>query len=169
MAAAGAFFLFILPVRAEGIDNVFQPSATPKPVPSFVFEDETGTQHALSDYRGKFILLNVWATWCPPCAEEMPALDALQAHFDARRLVVIPLSENANDGIVNAFYRTHNIKHLPIALDSAARATTAFSLRGLPVTLLIDRAGNEIARAEGSVDWRNEKTLLFIHHKMGDN
>ena len=99
----------------------------------------------------------------------MPALDALQAHFDTRRLVVIPLSQNSGDGIVSAFYRGRNIKRLPLAIDTAQRAMSALSLSGLPATLLIDSTGNEVARIEGSIDWNSQKTLLFIHHKMGDN
>ena len=159
----------MLPARAADIENVFLSVEPPRPVPPLVFEDETGAQQALADYRGKFVLLNVWATWCPPCAQEMPALDALQAHFDTRRLIVIPLSENSGDGIVSAFYRRRNIKNLPIAIDAAQRAPAALSLRGLPASLLIDASGNEVARAEGNIDWQSQKTLLFIHHKMGDN
>ncbi|MFA4994154.1 MAG: TlpA disulfide reductase family protein [Bdellovibrionales bacterium] len=164
-----AFALLILcsPARADEGTAFFRSTTPPQLVPSLVFEDESGAQHTLADYRGKFILLNVWATWCPPCAEEMPALDALQTKFDPKKFMVLPLAENSNDGIVSAFYRAHNIRHLPIALDAASRATSALSLRGLPVTILINPAGNEIARAEGNIEWNNPKTLLFIHHKLG--
>ena len=134
-------------------------------MPPMVFEDGNGTQHALSDYRGRFVVLNVWATWCPPCVREMPSLEKLQKNFDPRRLIVLPLSEDRGDGVVGVFYRNHGLTHLPIALDTAGRAPSALHFHGLPTTLIIDPQGQEIARIDGEIDWDSPEVLNFLRKR----
>ncbi len=136
-------------------------------MPPMVFEDGNGTQHALSDYRGRFVVLNVWATWCPPCVREMPSLEKLQKNFDPRRLIVLPLSEDRSDGVVGVFYRNHGLTHLPIALDTAGRAPSALHFHGLPTTLIIDPQGQEIARIDGEIDWDSPEVLGFLRKRTG--
>lgn len=164
-----AAFVFLLSASPALAENPFSLTTTPQLAPSLVFEDEGGAEHALSDYRGRFVLLTLWATWCPSCAKEMPALDALQNAFDPQKLVVLPLSEDSETEVVAAFYRLHGVKHLAIALDKTSHAPSALFLRGLPTTLVIDPLGYEIARVEGDTDWTSPKTLLFLRQKIGDN
>lgn len=128
-------------------------SAPPVAVPPLVFEDADGIQHALSDYRGRFVLLNIWATWCAPCVGEMQSLETLQKNFDEKKLIVLPLSENRDAASITAFYRAKNISRLPVAIDKAGTARQALRLRGMPTTILIDDKGMEIARKEGDADW----------------
>ncbi|MDD3371162.1 MAG: TlpA disulfide reductase family protein [Alphaproteobacteria bacterium] len=141
-------------------------SFAPKPAPPLVFRDAEGTQHALSDYRGRYVLLHIWATWCPYCVGEMATLDALQGRTNPQRLTVIPLSEDHTDGAVGAFYRTHNITHLPVALDTAGRAPGAFKLPGLPSSVVIDPQGREVARLEGLTDWASPEAEDFLKNAM---
>jgi thiol-disulfide isomerase/thioredoxin len=152
--------------RAEGLSNHVQRIDPPQKMPPLVFEDAHGAQHSLGDYRGKFVLLNIWATWCVPCVSEMPSLDALQRSADPARLAVIPLSEDRGDSVVGAFYKTHKITHLPIAVDHAGIAPSALKLRGLPTTLLIDPQGREVARIEGDEDWNSADAAYFLKSQM---
>lgn len=138
-------------------------------VPSVIFEDVEGAQHALSDYRGRFVILNIWATWCPSCAKEMASLDLLQDKFDTQKLIVLPLSENVDNGAVEAFFRLQGIKRLPIMYDVAMRARSVLHLQGLPTTLIIDPRGLEVARVEGDLNWAGEEMLGFLRDKMKDN
>lgn len=162
-----AFFVLFLPAHAFTIDDYL--TIPPQRVPPLVFIDADSTDRTLSDFRGKFVLLNVWATWCPPCAKEMPQLEAIQKEFDPQKLVVLPLSEDSDEDIVRAFYRKHELKRLPIAMDKALRATSSLRLRGLPTTLVIDREGNEILRIEGSLDHTSVEISHFLRHRIGAN
>lgn len=164
-AAVLAFFFLLLPAQAADFGERFLSS--PHPAPSFVFWDSEGSAHALSDFRGKFVILSVWATWCPPCALEMPSLDDLQQRFDPRDLVVIPVSQDAENAAIRAFYLRHGLRNLPVMIDVALNSTSALRLQGLPTTLVIDREGNEIARVEGNIDWTSPKSLAFLRERMG--
>ena len=137
----------------------------PRPMTPLVFENEGGAQHALADYRGRFVLLNVWATWCVPCVAEMPSLESLQKKMGPA-LTVLPLSEDRDGKSVTAFYALHRIKHLPTAIDHAGTAPSALKLQGLPTTLLIDAEGNEIARIEGDQQWDSEAALEFLRAQI---
>ena len=155
-------FVCMSQARAEGLSDHVKRIDPPRKMPSLVFEDGDRQQHTLADYRGKFVLLNIWATWCVPCVSEMPSLDALQKTFDPAKLVVIPLSEDRGDSTVNAFYARHKITHLPVAVDHAGTAPSALKLNGLPTTLLIDPQGNEIARIEGDEKWDADASMTFL-------
>jgi thiol-disulfide isomerase/thioredoxin len=131
-----------------------------------VFEDAEGGQHALSDFRGRFVLLHVWATWCAYCIKELPSLDALQSRFDPQKVVVIPLSADDKDGIVKPFYASLKLANLPLALDTAGRAQAAYRLPGLPSTVVIDPQGRELARVEGMTDWASPEAQGFLQNVM---
>jgi thiol-disulfide isomerase/thioredoxin len=125
LALIAALAIFVaLPAHAA-----FQNIDPPQKLPPLVFEDRAGKQHSLSDYKGEYILLNVWASWCPPCVKEMGSLDALQKIADPQKLRVVALSEDRDADTVPAFYKIHNLTHLPIAIDSAGTAPTVFHLQ----------------------------------------
>lgn len=142
------------------------PTEPPRAVPSFVFEDASHQQHTLADYRGRYVLLNIWATWCSPCVKEMPSLDGLEQKMGGAKFTVLPVSEDRTADAIGAFYRGHGLTHLPQMIDEAGIAPSNFDMRGLPTTLLIDPQGKEIARAEGDVDWMAPETLAFIQARM---
>ena len=158
--------LAVLPARGEGLSDHVLRVDPPQKMPPLVFEDAHGAQHALSDYRGRFVLLNIWASWCVPCVSEMPSLDALQKKFGSERLAVVPLSEDRSGDVVDAFYIHNKIKHLPVAVDHAGTAPTVLRLHGLPTTLLIDQEGREVARIEGDENWDSEAAVTFLRAQM---
>jgi thiol-disulfide isomerase/thioredoxin len=126
----------------------------PKPIPELQFEDATGRQRSLADFRGKLVLLNIWATWCAPCREEMPALDRLQAKLAGPGFEVVAVSvDQQGPEIARKFFAETGVKALPLYIDRSAQAAFKLGTPGLPATLLVDRSGREIGRHLGPATW----------------
>ncbi|SFA56400.1 Thiol-disulfide isomerase or thioredoxin [Paracoccus halophilus] len=135
----------------------------PTPVPATEFTDPEGGTHSLADYKGQVVLLNFWATWCAPCREEMPSLDALQAEMGGEDFQVVTIATGHNPpAAITKFLTETGIENLPLLLDPRQKLAREMGVLGMPVTVLIDRDGNEIARLIGGADWASEtaKTLI---------
>ncbi|MBB2162034.1 TlpA family protein disulfide reductase [Gluconacetobacter sacchari] len=130
-------------------------TAAPRPLPDLGFVDGSGAARHLADWHGRIVVLNLWATWCQPCVAEMPALAALARQVaPAGDIAVLPVSiDHGGVDLVRRFYRTHAIEGLPVLCDPDMRIPTALREEGVPVTLVIDRAGREVARIVGPVRW----------------
>ena len=127
---------------------------TPRPLPELNFVDGTGARRSLADFRGRVILLNVWATWCLPCREEMPALDRLQAALGGPDFEVVPLSiDRGGVSAVRSFYGELELRALRIYVDASGEALTKLGAVGIPLTLLVDRDGRELWRVVGPAEW----------------
>ena len=127
------------------------------------FVTEDGTRMDLADFQGKVILLNVWATWCVPCREEMPTLDALQANLGSDRFEVVPLSiDRAGVPPVRRFYDAIGITDLGMYIDKTMLSATALRSVQLPTTLLIDAKGQELGRLVGPAEWDDPKMVDFL-------
>jgi len=126
----------------------------PKPVATVAFDDAEGRSRTLADFKGKVVLLNIWATWCIPCRKEMPALDRLQGAMGGPDFEVVPVSIDRG-GIekVRAFYGEIGVRHLAMYMDVSGQAQRALGAVGLPTTLVIDRAGQEVGRVIGPAEW----------------
>lgn len=137
--------------------------AAPRALPDITFADETGMSLHLRDWRGRFVLLNMWATWCGPCRVEMPALDRLQAQLGNERFEVLALSiDRAGPPVVRSFYDDIGIKHLRIFIDRTMRAARDLGVSGLPTTILIGPDGRELARHLGPVEWDQPGMVAFL-------
>lgn len=135
----------------------------PKPVPTVDFVDGQGRPRTLADFTGKIVLLNVWATWCGPCREEMPTLDRLQAQLGGSDFQVLALSvDHAGAQVVRDFYREIGIQHLELYIDDSARASRRLNAFGLPVTLLLDRQGRELGRKLGAAEWDSPEVIEYL-------
>ena len=134
------------------------------------FEDVDGNKMTLKDTNGQFRLVNFWATWCAPCREEMPALDALQVEMGGEDFQVMTIATGRNrlSGI-NKFYAKAEVTHLPILLDPKGKLATRMGALGLPVTVLLDREGHEIARLTGGADWASENAMAVLKALMDAN
>lgn len=129
--------------------------------------NEKGEESTLDSYKGRFILVNVWATWCFSCRQEMPDLDALQGKFDPDKLLVMPISvDRKGIDAVMPFYDRTNIKHLPIFLGSGMQAITTFGERGIPFSILLDPEGKEFGRILGPVKWDAEDFVAYLQDKI---
>ncbi|MCV6548213.1 MAG: TlpA family protein disulfide reductase [Cohaesibacter sp.] len=129
--------------------------------------NEKREKSTLQSYEGRFLLVNVWATWCFSCRVEMPDLDALQGKFDPKKLLVMPISIDRN-GIdaVMPFYDRTNIQHLPIFIASGMQAITTFGERGIPFSVLLDPKGKEIGRILGPVKWDADDFVAYLQDKI---
>ena len=136
-------------------------------IPELQFEDATGGPLTLADFRGRVILLNIWATWCGPCRKEMPDLDRLQAELGGPGFQVLAVSIDRG-GIerVRKFFDETGIRQLAIYLDQQGGAMTALTLTGVPATLLIDRDGKEIQRWIGPAEWSSAEIVALLRRHI---
>lgn len=131
-------------------------------MPSLHFVNGHGKTISLADWHGRAVLLNIWATWCAPCREEMPALDRLHAALAGPAFDVVALSIDANGlPAVQAFFRSIGVRHLEMYLDAQHEADQ-LALGGIPLTLLIDTNGREVARKLGPARWDDEMVRQLI-------
>ena len=145
----------------------FGRATKPKPIPELRFVDGAGRALTLADFRGKVLLLNIWATWCAPCREEMPALDRLQAQLGGERFQVVALSVDLQGApIARKFYGEVGIKALPLYVDPTAKAAFVVDAAGLPATLLVDRAGREVGRHLGPVKWDSPEVVEHLRRAI---
>src|SRR3546814_70278 len=130
------------------------------------FMDGSGKRLSLADFRGKLVLLNLWATWCGPCREEMPTLDRLQATLGGSDFEVVALSiDRAGMGVVDAFYAEIGVKSLARYIDESGKSAQQLNAVGLPTTLLLDREGREIARHVGPAAWETPEKIGRAHDR----
>ena len=136
---------------------------TPQPVANVRYLNNDGSRGELADFRGKTILVNVWATWCPPCRAEMPTLDALQAELGSDKFEVVTLSiDRAGLSVVRRFFDEIGVKNLNIYVDETMLSSTALRAFGLPATLLIDPEGQELGRLIGPANWDDPEMVSFL-------
>lgn len=139
----------------------------PRALPALSFQDQDGKTVSLADFRGRVVLLNVWATWCPPCRKEMPSLDRLNAKRGGAAFEVVALSIDHDPRAVLPFYRETGIKTLRGYFDHDARASAALGTFAVPATLLIDKSGREIGRALGPAEWDSAGVETLIDEALG--
>jgi thiol-disulfide isomerase/thioredoxin len=136
---------------------------TPMPLPELQFTDGEGEPRSLADFRGKVVLLNVWATWCLPCRREMPTLDRLQAALGGNAFEVVALSiDRGGADAVRKFYAEIGIQHLAIHVDTTSQVGFALATAGLPTTLLIGAEGRELGRLIGPAEWDAPDMVAFL-------
>jgi thiol-disulfide isomerase/thioredoxin len=141
------------PRATEGTEKLRVLDA-PRPAPPFSLTDADGNPAGVERFAGQGVVLNFWATWCPPCVIEMPALDRLHAMVAPQRILVLAASQDRGGlDAVRPFYERIGLRNLAIWFDPRGAAGRAFGIRGLPTTIIIDRAGNELARLEGPAEW----------------
>jgi thiol-disulfide isomerase/thioredoxin len=140
-----------------------------KPVPAVRFMDASGRGMTLEDFRGRVVVLNLWATWCTPCVAEMPMLDRLQQQLGDGDAIVVALSiDRGGKEAVQEFYQKTGVTHLKVFVDPTMRAQSDLGLLGLPTTLIIDREGRERGRLVGPAEWDDEAAVDLVRRAMVD-
>ena len=143
------------------------PRATERGMPPLQFEDAQGRKRTLADFRGKVVLLNIWATWCGHCREEMPALDRLQAELGGPAFQVLAVSvDQQGAAIAQRFFKEVGVKALDFYIDPSARAAFQLEAPGLPVSILVDRRGREVGRKLGAVQWDSPAVVEDLRRRI---
>jgi thiol-disulfide isomerase/thioredoxin len=147
----------------KGAMAAFLVRPAPLELADFSFEADGGAAKSLKDWRGKVVLLNLWATWCVPCREEMPALDKLQAALggDDFEVVAINIDKGGPDK-ARDFLKEIGVNKLALYTDPSGKLFSTIRAVGMPTTLLIDREGREIGRLVGPADWASPEAKTLI-------
>ena len=142
--------------------GVFIPASRPSPAPSVGFTDAEGKSFRLSDFAGKLVLVNLWATWCAPCRREMPSLERLRTRL-GDKITILAISEDIGGSKAVAPYIAKlGLRGVKTYLDPHNKVGQAFNVDGLPTSFLIDRQGRVLGRVEGEADWDSPKMLAII-------
>ena len=142
--------------------------AQPKPVPHTAFLDEAGQDLTLGAFTGKYVLLNFWATWCAPCREEMPSLDALQEEFGGDRFQVVTVATGRDrPAAIRRFFDDIGVTALPRYRDASQALARQMGVFGLPVSVILDANGAEIARLQGGADWSSDSARAIVASLTG--
>ena len=122
-----------------------------------------GKEEQLSAHFGPVLVVNFWATWCAPCRKEMPSLDRLQAEFEIDDVKVLAIASGRNEEAkIDAFLDSVDVHNLAIRLDPTLSVASSLLVRGLPVTLLLNRKGEEVARLTGDAEWDSPSALRIV-------
>ena len=148
--------LFLFPLLGQAqraqpdLTTALTPVDPPRPAPDFALKDMDEKQHALRDYRGKVVLLNFWATWCPPCRREMPSMERLYRQLGEEGFVVLAVNQWEEPDHVFAYMGQLEVfPSFPILFDPESKVSQLYEVKGLPTSFIIDREGRIVYRAIG--------------------
>ena len=134
---------------------------TPVAIPEAELLDASDAPHSMAEYKGKWVVLNFWATWCAPCRKEMPSLDRLQAAMPD--IAVVPVATGRNDvAQIAKFYTQAEVANLPVLRDPKSGLAHAMGVMGLPVTILLNPEGEEVARLIGDAEWDSPDAIAVL-------
>ncbi len=166
------FFLFSFPAFSQerglyskiGIHSVRNGTKTP----DFSLEGLDGKRVRLSGLKGNVILLNFWATWCGPCRDEMPSMEALYQHYKERNFILLTISVDEGSPEPTRKFIEKNSYCFPVLLDSAGKTLDLFGIDRIPATVVIDKKGRILGRAIGPRDWSRPDVFSFIDQLLDD-
>lgn len=142
--------------------GVLDRSHAGRAVPLALFQDPDGESVSLADFRGRPLLLNLWATWCGPCVTEMPTLDALSAR-EKDRILVLAVSQDLDGASkVDAFFNKYGFANLAPYVDPETALTSALEVDTLPTTILYDARGKEVWRVIGKEEWNGARAAALL-------
>jgi thiol-disulfide isomerase/thioredoxin len=140
----------------------------PKAAPELRFKDLEGREHDLAGLRGKVVLINFWATWCPPCRREMPSMERLSQALKGEPFAVLAVDVGEDADTIESFTSQLEIPPtFPILLDTRGRSLRAWNIAGLPTTFLVDRQGNIVASAIGGREFDHPEIVRAIRELIG--
>jgi len=152
-----------LKAYSKGHMITFVARAEPQDLPEITFQRDDGSTTSIKQWRGKVVLLNLWATWCGPCRKEMPDLDKLKADLggDDFDLIAVSIDRTGLDK-PRKFLREIRIKHLKLYNNSSGKLASSLKAFGMPTTLLLNRKGQELGRLVGPADWGSDDAIALI-------
>ncbi|MBI4607846.1 MAG: TlpA family protein disulfide reductase [Candidatus Rokubacteria bacterium] len=167
VGAVLCLLILILGARAAGSEDPFKELELIRPkrvqtARDFTVPTPDGKSLKLSSYRGKVVFLNFWATWCPPCKEEMPSMERLYQRFKDQGLVVLAVSIDAEGApVVTPFVKEHKLTY-PVGLDPKMAVAEKYGVRALPASYFVNKKGNLVALALGPRNWDSKAAHAFV-------
>ena len=136
------------------------------PAPNFTFPDLTGKTVSLSDYRGRLVFLNIWATWCPPCVDEMPSMEKLYNKFKSDQFEILAVSvDGEGSKVVAPFMERLNLT-FPALLDKKGKIKNIYGVTGIPESFIIGKNGIILKKVIGPIDWAKPDVSRFFEDLM---
>jgi len=136
---------------------------TPVPAPDFTLKDMDGESHSLGSYRGKVVMLNFWATWCPPCRREIPSMESIYQDLGKQGFMVLAVNEFEEPDHVFAYMGQLSVfPTFPILYDHDSKISQLYGVKGLPTTLLINKQGQVVYRAVGGRDFDHPAVRAIV-------
>ncbi len=137
---------------------------TPRAVAAESFMDGRGRMVTMADFKGRVIVLNIWATWCLPCVEEMPSLDNLQGVLGDEDFQVVALSiDKTGLREIEYFFAQNELENLTIYRDEAQKLFDQLAVVAIPTSLIIDRQGRETGRMIGPATWDSDRLIATLY------
>jgi len=161
---SGAVLVFLLLRQGENPAVSGQPSvvSVDRPAPDFSLPLLDGRKTRLSDYTGQVVLLNIWATWCPPCLSEMPSLEKLYQKFKDEDFQILAVSiDTMGTDVVAPFIKNHNLS-FPVLIDSKGTITRLYRTTGVPESFIINKKGVVVQKIVGPIDWTETSVLEYF-------
>lgn len=144
--------------------------STAQPAGTAEFTTFDGAPMSLEAYKGKWVLLNFWATWCAPCRKEMPMLSELQTEFGGETFEVVTIATGRNPPpAMEAFFDEIGVENLPLHRDPQSGLAREMGVLGLPITVILDPEGQEVARMRGDADWASENAKAILRTILGQD
>lgn len=149
----------------------------PIPAPAVMWLRGDGQPVTLENYRGKWVVLNLWATWCVPCVAEMPTLDKLHRRYSKAGLEVVAINVDGQAGVrqygqrvglsdIQNFYRQAGVRYLPIHLDTQDIIPLSYQVKQLPTTFMIDPTGRVVGVLDGAEDWFSPRAQSLVERAL---
>jgi len=139
------------------------------PAPNFTLPDLKGKMVSLADYKGQVVLLNIWATWCRPCVEEMPSMEKLHQELKDEKFVIIAVSiDESGADVVRPFMKKHKLS-FPALIDSAGTINSLYQTTGVPESFIIDKQGKILEEIIGPRDWAAPGALKYFQSLIQQN
>jgi thiol-disulfide isomerase/thioredoxin len=159
-----AMLVFSFSGKTLAMGEIPKSSMETSPAIDFELLDLQGRVHTLSEYKGKIVFLNFWASWCGPCRAEMPSLQKLYESWDKTRFEMLAVNVGENEDRVKKFARENGYT-FPILLDRDSKVAERYLVRGIPITFLVDEDGMIIAKLPGSREWTLEEVQAILSNE----
>jgi cytochrome c biogenesis protein CcmG/thiol:disulfide interchange protein DsbE len=150
---------------------IYIPLHEPTPIqvgdraPDFSIQADDGRTFSKSDFHGKLLLLNFWATWCPPCREELPSLDALQRTLGPKGLVVLAISVDKDEAAYKQFLAVNHVA-MTTARNPSQDINHEYGTTQFPESYLIDRSGKVVSKVISSTNWMDKQMVDYVQSKL---
>jgi peroxiredoxin len=170
MLAVGVGFIVMLQFKDSPFDPIGDPlPGLSLPAPNFTLPNLDGNNVSLTDYRGKVVLLNIWATWCAPCVAEMPSMQKLYQELKDEGFLILAVSlDESGVEAVKPFVKMHKLD-FPVLLDTKGEIKSLYQITGIPESFVIDKSGTIVERIVGPRDWATSGAIRYFRNFLQTN